>query len=175
MPNVPTCFTWPTCSTCLRCSSTLRALRVHLPKYILQTGKTQNIGFNDNYNPQSQNDLSFINEFNLALNFLSPFNMSTENPNLKNFMCSFDLESLINSPTCYKSIGPTCIDLILTNKKNHFMKSATFETALSDHNKLTTTILTKTVQKDNSKEIFYRDYKRFDKKKFETEMKLKLS
>ena len=94
-----------------------------------------------NYKPPSQNDLSFISELNLALIFFSPiyenfvllgdFNLSTENPNLKNFMCSFDLESLINSPTCYKSTNPSCIDLILTNKKNHIMKSATFETGLS--------------------------------------------
>ena len=80
-----------------------------------------------NYKPPSQNDVSFINKLNLALNFFSPicenfvllgdFNMSTENPNLKNFICSFDLENLINSPTCYKSINPTCIDLILTNKR----------------------------------------------------------
>ena len=104
---------------------------------------------------------------------LGDFNLSTENPNLKNFMCSFDLESLINSPTCYKSTNPSCIDLILTNKKNHFMKSATFETGLSDHHKLITTILRKTISKGNSKKMFYRDYKRFDQKKFETELKLK--
>ena len=65
----------------------------------------------DNYKPLSQNDISFINELNLALNFFRPiyekfvllddFSMSTENPNLKDFTCSFDLESLINSPTCY--------------------------------------------------------------------------
>ena len=95
----------------------------------------------DNCRPPSQNDLSFINELNLALNFFSPvyqnfvllcdFILSTENPNLKNFMCSFDRESLIDSPTCYQSINPTCIGLILTNKKNHFMKSATFVTGLS--------------------------------------------
>ena len=66
-------------------------------------------------------------------------------------MCSFDLESLIDSPTCYKSINPTCIDLILTNKKNHFMKSATFETGLFDHHELITTILRKTISKGNSK------------------------
>ena len=82
------------------------------------------------YKPPSQNDLSFINELNLALNFFRPiyenlvllgdFNMSTENPNLKNFMCSFDLDSVINWPTCYKSINPTCIDLILTNKKSFY-------------------------------------------------------
>ena len=66
-----------------------------------------------NYRPSSQNDLSFMNKLNLALIFFSPiyensfllgdFNLSTENPNLKNFMCSFDLESLIGLPTCYKS------------------------------------------------------------------------
>ena len=85
--------------------------------------------------------------------------MSTENPNLKNLMCSFDLESLIYSPTCYKSINPTCIDLILANKKNYFMKSTTLETGLSDHTKLITTILRKTICKGNSKKMFYRDYK----------------
>ena len=114
-----------------------------------------------NYRPPSQNDLSFISELNLALNFFSPmhenfvllgdFNLSTENPNLKNFMCSFDLESLKKSPTCYKSTNPTCIDLILTNNKNHFLKPATFETGFSDHHKLTTTILRKAISKCNSK------------------------
>ena len=138
-----------------------------------------------NYRPPSQNDLSFISELNIALNFFSPiyensvllgdFNLSTENPNLKNFMCSFDLESLINSPTCYKSTNPSCIDLILTNKKNYFTKSATFETGLSDHHKLITTILRKTISKGNSKKILYRDYKRFEQKKFEIELKFKLN
>ena len=80
--------------------------------------------------------------------------MSTENPYLKNFMGSFDLNSLIDSPTCYKSINPTSIDLILTNKKNHFLKSAAFETNLSDHHKLRTTILRKTISKGNSKKQF---------------------
>ena len=64
----------------------------------------------------------------------------TENATLKIFMCSFDLASLIDLTTCYKSLNPTCIDLILTNKKNHFMKSTAFETGLSDDHKLITTI-----------------------------------
>ena len=81
-----------------------------------------------NYRPPSQNDLSFINELNLAWDFLSPkyenfvllgdLNLSRENP--KNFMCSFDLESLIDSPTCHKSINATHIDLILTNSDQLF-------------------------------------------------------
>ena len=103
-----------------------------------------------NYKSSSQNNFSFIKKLNLALNIFSPiyenfillygFNTTAENPNLKYFMCRFDLESRIDSPACYKSINPTCIGLILTNKKNHFMKSATFETGLSDHHKLITTV-----------------------------------
>ena len=67
-----------------------------------------------------------------------------------NCMCSFDLDSLIGSPACCKSVNPTCISLVLINKKNRFMKSATFETDLSDHHKLTTTILRTAMSKSNS-------------------------
>ena len=55
------------------------------------------------------------------------------------------------------------------------MKSTTFETSLSDHHKLIQTILRKTISKGNSKKMFYRDFKRFDQMKFETELKLKLN
>ena len=72
-------------------------------------------------------------------------------PNLKNFLCSFDLDILIDSRTCHKLTNPTCIDLILTNKKDPIVKYAMFETDLSDHHKPTTTILRKTISKDNSK------------------------
>ena len=50
-----------------------------------------------------------------------------------------------------------------------------FETDLSDHHKLTTTMLRKTITKGNFKNMFYRDYKRFDQKKSETELKRKLN
>ena len=55
------------------------------------------------------------------------------------------------------------------------MKCATFETSLSDRYKLTTTILRKTISKGNYKKMLYRDCKRFNQKKFETELKLKLN
>ena len=79
----------------------------------------------NNYKPPFQNDFSFINELNLTLTFFSPiyenfvligdFSMSTSNPNLKNLICSFDLDSLIDSLTF--SVSAACIDLVLTNKK----------------------------------------------------------
>ena len=137
------------------------------------------------YKPPSQNELSFINEIKLPLNFssssyenfllLGDFNLSTENPNFKNLLNSFDLESLIKIPTYCKSLSsPTSIDLILTNKKNFFMKSTTFETGMSDFHKLTTTISRNTISKGNAKKIFYRDYKAFDHSTFETRLQSKL-
>ena len=36
-------------------------------------------------------------------------------------MTTFDLECLIKKPTCFRSSNPTCIDLILTNKKEFFI------------------------------------------------------
>ena len=85
------------------------------------------------YEPPSQNELSFINEIKLALNFFSSlyenflllgdFNLSTENPSFKYLLNNFDLESLIKISTCYKSLqSSTCIYLILTNKKTLFMR-----------------------------------------------------
>ena len=46
---------------------------------------------------------------------------------------------------------------------------------VSNHHKLATTILRTTISKGNSEKMFYRDYKRFDQQKFETELKLKLN
>ena len=104
---------------------------------------------------------SFINEIKLSLNFFSSsyllgdFNLSTENPNFKNLLNSFDLESLIKIPTCYKLLSSSpCIDLILTNKKSLFMKSATFETGMSGFHILITIYLKKTISRENTKKIF---------------------
>ena len=76
-----------------------------------------------NYKPPSQNELSLINEIKLALNFFScsyqnllllgDFNLSTENPNSKSLLNSFDLKSLTKIPTCYKSLYHYCSLLAL--------------------------------------------------------------
>ena len=107
---------------------------------------------------------------------LGDFNLSTENPNFRNILYSFGLESHIKIPTCYKSLSSlTYIDLMLTNKKTLFTKSITFETWMFDFRKLTRTILRKTISKGNAKNIFYRDYKAFDQNTFETRLQSKLT
>ena len=60
---------------------------------------------------------------------------------LRGCLRNYHLNNLINKPTCYRCNNPTCIDLILTNKKNLCKLSDTFETGLSDHHKLISTIL----------------------------------
>ena len=66
--------------------------------------------------------------------------MNIANVHLKTLLQLFNLNALINSPTCYQSHIPTCIDHILTNQKSLFKFSKTFETGLpADHHKLIST------------------------------------
>ena len=89
-------------------------------------------------------------------------------------MDAFYLENLIKEPTCFKSIVQTIVDLIVTNQKSLFMKSSAYESGLSDFHKLTTTILRKSITKGNPRNILYRDYKIFNQKKFEDQLRSQL-
>ena len=103
------------------------------------------------YKPPVVNDLEFTNELTKILNHFSnkyenllligDLNMSIENVHLNTLLQLFNLNALINSPTCYQSHIPTCIDHILTNQKSLFKFSKTFETGLSDHHKLISTTM----------------------------------
>ena len=78
---------------------------------------------------------------------------------------------MIKEPTCFKNIyNPSSIDLILTNKPRSFQNSVTIETGLSDHHKLTITVMKTFFQKQPPIKILYRDYKNFDKYIFRNEL-----
>ena len=84
------------------------------------------------YRPPSQNEKYFIDHFSKTLGQLTcqydktmligDFNLTIGNKRLENFLSTFDLECLIKNPTCFQSSNPTCIDLILKNKKE-FIKN----------------------------------------------------
>ena len=78
-------------------------------------------------------------------------------------------------PTYYQSNDPTCIDLILTNKKNLFKLSDTFETGLSDHHKLISTILKSGGFKGKPKEKIYRSYRQFNSEGFKKDLEFRLN
>ena len=97
---------------------------------------------------------------------IGDFNLTAENKNLEVFMNTFDLECLIKKPTCFQSTSPSCIDLILTNKKKFFKNSNVLEVGISDYHSLIVTALRSQLVKGNGNTKLYRDYNSFDIKSF---------
>ena len=89
-------------------------------------------------------------------------------------MQAYNFSSLTKKPTCYQCNTPSCIDLILTNRKSLFKLSNTFETGLSDHQKLVSTILKSGYFKGAPIEKIYRSYKTFDVNNFKNTLKFEL-
>ena len=63
---------------------------------------------------------------------IGDLNIQPHHPDLIFFLESRDLENLIKSETCFKSVQGSCINLILTNRKQCFMNTGLVETGLSD-------------------------------------------
>ena len=100
--------------------------------------------------------------------------MTIENKNPEAFMNSFGLECLIKKPTCFQSKNPSCIDLILTNKKDLFKNSNVLEVGISEHHSLIITTLKNQLVKGNAKTKLYRDYNEFNMDNFKAELDHKL-
>ena len=88
--------------------------------------------------------------------------MGVEDVSVKNFYRSYNLTSMINKPTCYKSPDrPFCIDLILTNCPRSFQNSRVIETGLLDFHKMVVTVMKTTCRKLEPRIVYYRDFKYF--------------
>ena len=82
------------------------------------------------YKTPSQKEADFLQHLSWLLDFhimtykniiiIGDFNMTIKNHYFKDFMEMFALLCLISKPTCFQSVNPTCVDLILTNKPNLF-------------------------------------------------------
>ena len=104
---------------------------------------------------------------------LGDFNMTPEEKNLEHFTDTFSLEHLINEPTCFKG-SPSCIDLIMTNRKSYFKNTCVTVTGISDFHKLTAVSLKSQILKATPKIKTYRNYKTFDENRFNEDLKSKL-
>ena len=81
---------------------------------------------------------------------------------MKHFYSIYNLTSMINKATCYKSPDkPTYIDLILTNCPGSFQNSGVVETRLSDFYKMVVTVMKTSYRKSQPKMIRHRNYKNF--------------
>ena len=129
----------------------------------------------------SQSEIKFTNKLSLViygylpkyeiLILIGDFNLSTENHYLDAVIQAYNLNNHINKPTCSQSNNPTYIDLILTNRKNIFKLSNTFQTGLSDHHNLVSTILKSGSFKGTPKIKMYRSFKKFNIENFNSTSK----
>ena len=79
------------------------------------------------------------------------------------------MNNLINKPTCFQFNKPTCIDLILI-----YTIYSNYETGISGHHKLVSTILKSGSFKGTPKMKIYRSYKKFELENFNRILKDKL-
>ena len=86
---------------------------------------------------------------------------------MKEFCDAYNLKNLVTEATCFKNpSNPSSIDLILTNRVRSFMNTITLETGLSDHQKMTISVLKTFVPKQAPIVIKYRDYRKFNSQNF---------
>ena len=81
---------------------------------------------------------------------------------------TFNLKNLIKlkDKTCFAVPQGSTLDVILTNKPQSFINTATYESGLSDHHAMITTFLRSHVIRSKPKKIFYRNYKNFNANSF---------
>ena len=107
---------------------------------------------------------------------LGDFNSEPHEFSMSEFCDTYNLQNLITEPTCFKNPhNPSSIDLMLTNKIRKFQNSQVIETGLSDHHKMTITVLRAFYQKQTPILIKYRNYKNYDSSVFQTELNHKLN
>ena len=133
------------------------------------------------YNPNKNNITNFTCQLGPILDFymakfdnlllLGDFNSEMSEAPMIEFCETYNLSNLIKGPTCFKNPqNPSSIDLILTNRPRSFQHSTTIETGLSDHHKLTITVMRSFFPKQTPTIRSYRDYKNFDQYLFRNEL-----
>ena len=141
--------------------------------------------------PIESNKLTFFNEVSNTLNKtvnkydiilvtgdlninFSNSKMDTNNY-LNDFIDTFSLANIVNSKTCFKTLNGTLLDVMLTNKPKFFCKTCTTETGLGDYHKMILTFLRTSFRRIPSKNIVYRDYKRFNQNELLHELDLEMN
>ena len=97
---------------------------------------------------------------------LGDFNCEVEEAAMKSFCETYNLYYLVVGPTCFKNpINPSSIDLMLTNKRKNFENTIALETGLSDHHKMTVSVMRSCFPKHSPTLVKYRNRKNFMRQK----------
>ena len=127
------------------------------------------------YNPHVLRHISKMVDASIRKyeNFLlsGNFNADIMAHSMSEFCEMYNVNNLINKPTCYKNPNnQSSIDVILTNRKRGFESSMAIETGLSDHHKTIITVLKSNYKKRDPLLVNYRSYKKIDETLFTIEL-----
>ena len=99
------------------------------------------------------------------------YNSEISEKAMKEFCETYNLNNLVTEPTCFKNpLNPSSIDVMLTNRIRSFQNTIVFETGLSDHHKMTITVLKAYVPKQAPMLIKYRNYRKFNSEFFRQDL-----
>ena len=132
------------------------------------------------YNPQKSSSNHFFETLGRYLDkftssydnilLLGDFNSEPHENCISDFCKDYGVDNIIKEPTCFKNpLNPSCIDLILTNKSRSFQNTTIIETGLSDHHKMTVTVLKYYVPRAMNKIVNFRNYSKFNNEQFRKE------
>ena len=138
------------------------------------------------YHPPNQVDNYYFKAIGNALDIynnifdkcilVGDFNAEEIEVDLSNFLEIYGLKNIVHEKTCFKSLtNPTCIDLLLTNCSKSFQNTTVVSSGISDFHKMVVTVMKTTFPKVKPKQIFYRDYKRFNDSMFKDDLKMHLN
>ena len=105
---------------------------------------------------------------------IGDFNLEPSQVCPETFMKTYNYFDLLKNNTCFKGPG-SCIDLILANREYCFQGTSSFETGLSDYYHLIYSKLKSTFEKEEPKQVIYRNYKHFQWQHFENDLKSSLN
>ena len=90
------------------------------------------------------------------------FNMLNSTCPLGDLCDLYGLKNIIDTPTCFKSMTPTLIDVILVNDKKRFYNSFTADVGISDVHHLVGAAMRKHIPPAKTRVVEYRDVKNID-------------
>ena len=105
---------------------------------------------------------------------MGDFNSEPSDEHVESFCDCYNLYNLVKEKTCFKG-PPKCYDLILTNCKFSFQNTMALTSGFSDFHKMTVTILKTEFVKADPVQINYRDYKKFNVSRFNTDLRNKIN